>query len=118
MGDVIIATVTLEHDYNNKFSNRPKPQFAGDLKIIEQIKALNLSDADFKVHFGIMAGGDEDVIDIKRGTELKNYGMRWPLLGKELAERVLLRSVMYLTWKSVVQPIQRIMKRLLCSIST
>jgi len=71
VGDVIIATVTLEHDYNNKFSNRPKPQFAGDLKNIEQIKALNLSDADFKVHFGIMAGGDEDVIDIKRGAELR-----------------------------------------------
>jgi adenosylhomocysteine nucleosidase len=71
VGDVIIATSTLEHDYNNKFSNRPKPQFAGDIKSIERIKALNLSEADFKVHFGIMAGGDEDVIDIQRGEELR-----------------------------------------------
>ena len=71
VGDVIIATSTLEHDYNNKFSNRPKPRFAGDTKSIEQIKALNLSSADFKVHFGIMAGGDEDVIDIQRGKELR-----------------------------------------------
>src|SRR4030095_4906123 len=60
VGDVIIATSTLEHDYNNKFSERPKPRFAGDAKSIEQIKALDLSDANFKVHFGIMAGGDED----------------------------------------------------------
>jgi adenosylhomocysteine nucleosidase len=71
VGDVIVAISTLEHDYNNKFSNRPKPRFGGDPKSIEQIKALNLSDADFKVHFGIMAGGDEDVIEVTRGAELR-----------------------------------------------
>ena len=71
VGDVIVATSTLEHDFNNKFSNRPKPRFTGDTKSIEQIKALNLSSADFRVHFGIMAGGDEDVIDIQRGKELR-----------------------------------------------
>ena len=70
VGDVIIATSTLEHDYNNKFSVRPKPQFAGDAKSIEQIKALDLSEVNFKVHFGIMAGGDEDVIEVARGAEL------------------------------------------------
>ena len=73
IGDVIVAISTLEHDYNNKFSNRPKPQFAGDIKSIEQIKALNVSDAEFKVHFGVMAGGDEDVIDIERGKELRTF---------------------------------------------
>src|SRR5262245_26011509 len=71
VGDVIIATSTLEHDYNNKFSDRPKPRFAGDAKSIKQIKALNLSNAGFKVHFGIMAGGDEDVIEVTRGAELR-----------------------------------------------
>jgi adenosylhomocysteine nucleosidase len=71
VGDVIIATSTLEHDYNNKFSEHPKPRFAGDVKSIEQIKALDLSDANFKVHFGIMAGGDEDVIEVTRGAELR-----------------------------------------------
>lgn len=70
IGDVIVATGTLEHDYNIKFSVRPKPRFAGDSKSIEQIKALDLSGVDFKVHFGIMAGGDEDVIDVTRGAEL------------------------------------------------
>jgi adenosylhomocysteine nucleosidase len=71
VGDVIIATNTLEHDFNNKFSNRPKPRFVGDTKSIEQIKALNISDMDFSVHFGIIAGGDEDVTDIQRGAELR-----------------------------------------------
>jgi adenosylhomocysteine nucleosidase len=71
VGDLIIATSTLEHDYNNKFSERPKPRFAGDMKSIEQLKALDLSDTNFKVHFGIMAGGDEDVIEVTRGAELR-----------------------------------------------
>jgi adenosylhomocysteine nucleosidase len=71
VGDVVIATFTLEHDYNNKFSERPKPRFAGDVKSIDQIKTLDLSEANFKVHFGIMAGGDEDVIEVARGAELR-----------------------------------------------
>ena len=72
VGDVIVATSTIEHDYNNKFSKRPKPQFGGDAKSIEQIQKLDLSKAGFHVHFGIMAGGDEDVIEIQRGAELYN----------------------------------------------
>lgn len=71
VGDIIVATSTIEHDFNNKFSRRPKPQFQGDLKSIEQLQRLNLADAEFNVHFGIMAGGDEDVIEIQRGTELR-----------------------------------------------
>jgi len=71
IGDLIVAITTIEHDYNNKFSVKPKPQFHGDAKSVKQLKALNLVDADFKVHFGIMAGGDEDVIDVERGRELR-----------------------------------------------
>ena len=71
VGDVIVATSTLEHDFNNRFSPRPKPQFAGDAKSIQQLKALDLSGAKFRVHFGIMAGGDEDVIEVTRGAELR-----------------------------------------------
>ena len=70
IGDLVVAERTIEHDYNIKFSKRAKPQFAGDAKSIEQIKALDLSGAKFGVHFGVMAGGDEDVIDVARGKEL------------------------------------------------
>ena len=71
VGDLIVATVTVEHDFNNKFSIKPKPQFHGDANSIEQLKALQLPDAKFKVHFGIMAGGDEDVIEVTRGAQLR-----------------------------------------------
>jgi adenosylhomocysteine nucleosidase len=71
VGDLIVATSTVEHDYNLKFVKRPNPQFAGDRNSIEQIRRLDLSDAEFTIHFGIMAGGDEDVIELARGTQLR-----------------------------------------------
>ena len=71
VGDLIVATTTVEHDFNNKFSNRPKPKFDGDPETIEQIKALDISSADFNIHYGVMAGGDEDIIDVERGKELR-----------------------------------------------
>lgn len=70
VGDLIVATTTVEHDYNLKFVRRPHPRFAGDAKSIGQIKALKMPDGKFRIHFGVMASGDEDVIDVKRGAEL------------------------------------------------
>lgn len=85
IGDLIVATKTVEHDYHVKFVKRPNPSFAGDANTIEQLKALNLPDADFTVHFGIMAGGDEDVIEITRGAELRDLhdalGVAWEGIG-------------------------------------
>ena len=72
IGDLIVVTTTVEHDFNNKFSKRPKPKFDGDVNSIAQLKSLKFPDADFKVHFGMMAGGDEDVIDVERGKELRD----------------------------------------------
>lgn len=71
VGDLIAATTTVEHDYNLKFVRRPHPRFAGDAGSLEQIRALALPNAKFKVHFGVMASGDEDVIDVKRGAQLR-----------------------------------------------
>ncbi len=71
IGDLIVATSTLEHDFNVKFVQRPNPKFAGDAKSIEQIKALKLKDQKFNIHFGVVASGDEDVIDVLRGKELR-----------------------------------------------
>lgn len=70
VGDLVVATATVEHDFNNNFSVKPKPRFAGDAKIIKQLQSLKIEAADFKVHFGVMAGGDEDVVDVTRGAEL------------------------------------------------
>jgi len=70
VGDVIVVTTTVEHDYKVRFVQRPNPRFDGDAQTIEQLRGLKLSNADFQIHFGIMASGDEDVIDVERGKEL------------------------------------------------
>lgn len=72
VGDIIVATSTVEHDYNLKFARRPQPQFAGDAQSIAQLQKLDVTNIGFNVHFGVMAGGDEDVIDVQRGRELRN----------------------------------------------
>lgn len=71
IGDLIVATSTVEHDFNARFVKRPNPRFQGDAKSIQQIQSLDLQGADFNVHFGIIAGGDEDVIEVTRGAELR-----------------------------------------------
>lgn len=72
VGDVVVATETVEHDYNLKFVSRPLPRFAGNHQVIEIIQNLPQPDTAFSVHFGAVASGDEDVVDVARGQELMN----------------------------------------------
>jgi adenosylhomocysteine nucleosidase len=75
IGDIIAATSTVEHDYHEKFSERPKPQFFGDEQSIEQLRSIRLKEKLFKLHFGIIASGDEDFIEHQRAEELHRlYG--------------------------------------------
>ncbi len=71
IGDVVVATTTIEHDYNNKFSQRPLPRFDGAPDAIASLRqALPVSDS-FKVHLGAVASGDEDVVDDERKKALQ-----------------------------------------------
>jgi adenosylhomocysteine nucleosidase len=70
VGDVVAAVETVEHDYNLKFCTRPSPRFPGDPGALERLRASN-RDRTFDLHFGILASGDEDVIDIARGRQLR-----------------------------------------------
>jgi adenosylhomocysteine nucleosidase len=70
VGDVVVATTTVEHDYQNKFSQRPAPQFDGAPAAIADLRRITLSSTSFKVRFGAVASGDEDVIDNERKRAL------------------------------------------------
>ncbi len=73
IGDIVIATSTIEHDYNLKFAKRPLPDFGGSPLHIEKIRSLTTSSINgFKIHFGKVASGDEDVIERSRAEELHN----------------------------------------------
>lgn len=71
IGDVVIATAIVEHDYTNKFSQRPVPRFEADEARITTLQWAVLFPLSFKVHFGPMASGDEDVIETERRRSLQ-----------------------------------------------
>lgn len=71
VGDVVIARETIEHDYNNKFSQRPKPRFTGDAGSLAALQAVSPALDAFKIHFGLVASGDEDVVDGERRNVLR-----------------------------------------------
>ena len=66
VGDVVVATTTVEHDYNNKFNKRALPKFDGAPAAIADLKSVSRSINVFSVHFGPIASGDEDIVETER----------------------------------------------------
>lgn len=70
IGDVIVATVTVEHDYRNRFNVRPLPRFGGDQQSLDALRQVRPAGADFGIHFGPLASGDEDIVTAGRRQQL------------------------------------------------
>ncbi|MFL5803310.1 MAG: acyltransferase [Roseiflexaceae bacterium] len=66
VGDVVVATTTVEHDYRNRFTVRPPPRFEGAAVALAELRCAAPVGAAFKVHIGAVASGDEDVIEDER----------------------------------------------------
>lgn len=71
VGDIVIASVTVEHDYLLKFATRPAPAFAADRTMLEEIRHLPACDGS-AIHVGVIASGDEDIIDLERAGVLRD----------------------------------------------
>lgn len=69
LNDVVVAEQTLEHDFRLRFVQRPAPLFKGDAKLLEHLRAYQSK--DFGLRFGIVASGDEDIVDAQRGEDLR-----------------------------------------------
>jgi len=70
VGDIVIASITVEHDYLLKFVTRPDPAFLGDAEMLAEFTSLESTDT-YNVRVGIVASGDEDVIDLLRGSAIR-----------------------------------------------
>lgn len=71
IGDVVIGTSTIEHDYYIRFMQRPAPVFNGHAPTCETIMQIVKNSAlPFSVHFGRIASGDEDIVTNERAGEL------------------------------------------------
>ncbi len=67
IGDIVVAEKTLEHDFKLRFFTKPIPEFLGDPEWLQKISSLNMK----SVHFGIIASGDEDIVDTDRAAEIR-----------------------------------------------
>jgi adenosylhomocysteine nucleosidase len=72
VGDVVIGTQTIEYDIRNKFGQPLLPRFDSAESIVEDFRRLKLEDASFKLYFGAIASGDEDIVDVGRRREVRD----------------------------------------------
>lgn len=68
VGDVLIASETVEHDFHEKFVPRPSPRFSGDPELLAHAKSCRPD--GFAVHTGPIVSGDEDIVSADRKSEL------------------------------------------------
>ncbi len=67
--DVVVAEATVEHDFRLRFVERPLPSFTGHSESLTRLK--NYATQKFGVHFGVVASGDEDIVDGVRAEEIR-----------------------------------------------
>lgn len=70
VGDVVVASETVEHDFTQRFRRHPLPRFPADASRLASVQQLPLQALRFRVHVGIVASGDEDVIELERAATL------------------------------------------------
>jgi adenosylhomocysteine nucleosidase len=72
IGDIVLGSATVEHDYKERFNPRPAPWYDASPAVLSEFARLADSTAfPFKVHVGVIASGDEDIVDPARAAELR-----------------------------------------------
>lgn len=72
LGDVVVGMSTIEHDYKLRFVRQPLPSYPADAHLLGQFRlAASQIGQEFRVHFGAIASGDEDIVDPARARELR-----------------------------------------------
>jgi adenosylhomocysteine nucleosidase len=72
IGDIVLGTTTVEHDYKERFKPMPFPRHDATSAIVEEFVQLAKSTSfPFHVHVGPIASGDEDIVDPIRAAEVR-----------------------------------------------
>jgi adenosylhomocysteine nucleosidase len=71
VGDVVVGTETVEYDIYNKFGRPRMPRFTGAEAVINDFRQMTRVDNSFKVYFGAIASGDEDIVEAGRRDEVR-----------------------------------------------
>lgn len=71
-GDLVVGTSTVEHDYKLRFVQADRPEHAASEALVRQMRGVvRERSLPFDVHFGRIASGDEDVVDVDRALGLR-----------------------------------------------
>lgn len=71
LGDVVVATETVEHDMRNRFGPLQIPRFPASPDVLDRLKRHTRPDLGFGLFFGPIASGDEDVVELERRSEIR-----------------------------------------------
>jgi adenosylhomocysteine nucleosidase len=72
-GDVVVGEGTIEHDYKIRFEQAEAPCHAGSATLLHEFRQAAIGPLPFRVHFGPIASGDEDIVDEVRARELQQF---------------------------------------------
>lgn len=71
IGDIVVATESIEHDFNRKLTEGPIPSFQSDRALLSAFEAAQTSlPDDVSVIYGPIASGDEGIDSSARAREL------------------------------------------------
>jgi adenosylhomocysteine nucleosidase len=70
VGDVVVGTETVEHDYTLRFVRAPAPRHSATPGLLEAIRNSVPASPGFRISFGPIASGDEDIVDPQRAREI------------------------------------------------
>jgi adenosylhomocysteine nucleosidase len=74
VGDVVVGTETIEHDYRLLFATRPRPRFPGHGPSIDALRRLAHGVSVFHVAFDVIASGDEELLARSNRQDLPPAG--------------------------------------------
>ena len=72
VGDVVVGTETVEHDYRLLFATHPLPRFPGHGPSIDALRRSAHRVSGFHVAFDVIASGDEDVVTSERAQVIRD----------------------------------------------
>jgi len=72
VGDVVVGTETVEHDYRLLFATHPLPRFPGHGPSIDALRRSAHRVSGFHVAFDVIASGDEDVVTSERALAIRD----------------------------------------------
>jgi len=72
VGDIVVGTETVEHDYRLLFASRSLPRFPGHGPSIDALRRSAQGVSSFQVAFDVIASGDEDVVASERAKAIRD----------------------------------------------